>query len=338
MLLSIPLRATRRRWQHRHRTDLPVKVVFQGGGAIGIAGAALFGRRHETVVVSRSVSSTPAEVPPRDAAYPRQVRSFGRGPVCRVPVVDWAAVSSESWDLLVLTTRPGDLDEGVAASIVATCPGIIAITSQVDGDRDIAVSLFPESEILVFSPALLSERTAGRSVSYWRPPGMPVFMASGPRETVRGLRRMLGGLIVGVPAILVSAPPAVFIPYVAQLSVREGNWADLRTHLRRPTQAAAEAVHAVTGVRMPLSARGAGLVLDALERFVPIDVGEYAGRHFARHEGQTLDMLDGWIRREAERVPATGRSQIPTPAVAQSSALRELAQILRLRVTRQPIP
>ncbi|MGO1917905.1 MAG: hypothetical protein ACTH49_11550, partial [Brevibacterium aurantiacum] len=68
-------------------------------------------------------------------------------------------MSSSSWDLVVLTTRPGDLDEPVAASISGIRPSIIAITSQVDGDRDIAVSMFPESEILVFSPALLSERT-----------------------------------------------------------------------------------------------------------------------------------------------------------------------------------
>lgn len=317
-----------------------MRVVFQGAGAIGIAAASLFGQRHEAVVVSRSESPTSdavPQVPPRGAAYPRQLRSVGngpgprrrssvvgQGPVRRVPVVDWAAVSSESWDLVVLTTRPGDLDDGVAASIVALRPGIIAITSQVDGDRDIAASRFPESEILVFSPTFLSERTTGRNVRFWRPPGMPVFMASGRRETLRGLRRTLGGLIVGVPELMISAPPAVFIPYVAELSVREGNWAGLKTHLERPTHAAALAVHAVTGVRLPMSARGAGFVLDALERFVPIDVSEYAGRHFGRHEGQTLDMLDGWIRRGTERAPATG----------QPSALRELAQTLRLRVTR----
>ncbi|MBM6589388.1 hypothetical protein [Brevibacterium sp. RIT 803] len=357
-----------------------MKVVFQGAGAIGLAAAALFGRRHEAVVVSRSESSTSDAVRARSVAYPRRVRSLGNRPMCReavlgqsparrgtvqgtgparrVSVVDWAAVSSESWDLVVLTTRPGDLDDGVAASIVALRPGIIAITSQVDGDRSIAASMFPDSEILVFSPVLLSERTTGRTVSYWHPPGMPVFMASGRRGTVRGLRRRLGGLIVGVPAFVISAPPAVFIPYVAELSAREGNWASLRSHLRRPSRAAAEAVHAVTGVRMPMSDRAAGLVLDALERFVPIDVSEYAGRHFGRHEGQTLDMLDGWLSRAAERTaaraqrptPAMRRSPTPTPAMrrsptptpvtgrspvpAQSSALRELAQALRLRVTR----
>lgn len=326
-----------------------MKVVFQGAGAIGVAAAALFGKRHEAVVVSRSVNSAPdtahspdtAQFPgvahSRDAAYPRQVGSFGKGSVRRVPVVDWAAVSSDSWDLVVLSTRPGDLDDSVAASIVSLRPSIIAITSQVDGDQEIAGSMFPDSEILVFSPALLSERTTGRNVRYWQPPGMPVFMASGRRETVGGLRRELGSLIVGVPAAMVSGPPAVFIPYVAELTIREGSWAELRTHLRRPAQASAEAVHAVTGIRVPMSARIAGLVLDALERFVPIDVSEYAGRHFGRHEGQTRDMLAGWIAREAERAPAlreptARRSRAST--TAQSPALRELAQALRLRVTR----
>lgn len=254
----------------------------------------------------------------------------------RVPVADWAAASSRSWDLVVLTTRPGDLDDAVATSILRLRPATIAITSQVDGDRDLAASIFPESEILVFSPALLSERTAGRNVRYWQPPGMPVFMVSGRRETVRRLRRELGGLIVGVPAAMISGPPTVFIPYAAELSLREGSWSALRTHLRRPTRAAAEAVHAVTGVRVPISAPIAGLVLEALERFVPIDVSEYAGRHFGRHEGQTLDMLDGWITGEAERsaeqkaASATALREEQTPA----PALSELAQALRPRVTR----
>ncbi|AZL06908.1 hypothetical protein [Brevibacterium aurantiacum] len=341
-----------------------MKVVFQGAGAIGAAAAALFGRRHETVVVSRSAnpgsealnspdtvrlqdtvrpqSSAPTRdtVRLREAAYPRRVGSDGRETVRRVSVVDWATVSSSSWDLVVLTTRPGDLDEPVAASISGIRPSIIAITSQVDGDRDIAVSMFPDSEILVFSPALLSERTTGRNVRYWQPPAMPVFMASGCRDAVRRLRRELGGgLIVAVPAALLSAPPAVFIPYVAELSVREGSWTALRTHLRRPTQASAEAVHAVTGVRIPMSARGAGLVLDALELFVPIDVGEYAGRHFARHEGQTLDMLNGWAgqmaRRAARRDSQRNPKRNAAPALAElAPALGELAQALRLRVTR----
>lgn len=334
-----------------------MKVVFQGAGAIGIAAAALFGDRHEAVVVSRSEGSprgavlgrdacaTPDAVPTtRGAAYPRRVSSLGQDTVRRVPIVGWGELGSDAWDLLVLTTRPGDLDDSVAASILSLHPPIIALTSQVDGDRDIAASMFPESEILVFSPALLSERTTGRTVRFWHPPGLPVFMANGRRETVAGLRRRLGGLIVGVPAFTISAPPTVFIPFVAELSVREGNWAALRSHLRRPTQAAAEAVHAVTGVRVPMSVRGARLVLDTLERLVPIDVTEYAGRHFGRHEGQSLDMLDGWIGRAGERAaeraaeratatgqpPATGRA----PTSAQPPALSELAQTLRLRVTR----
>lgn len=353
-----------------------MKVIFQGAGAIGIAGAALFGRRHEAVVVSRSAGTGADTVAlrgdglPRDAAYPRRVHSRRQGQVRRVSIVDWAAVSSQQWDLVVLTTRPGDLDAAVAASVGALRPSLIAITSQVDGDHGIAASLFPDSEILIFSPALLSERTSGRNVSYWHPPGMPVFMASGRRETVCRLCRRLGGLIVGVPALMVSAPPAVFIPYVAELSVREGSWASLRANLRRPTAAAAEAVHAVTGIRIPLWVGGAGLVLDAVERVVPIDVREYAGRHFGRHEPQTLDMLDSWIRRRAEHDPAAEQSAVsmtdptpaaefaaapapavasapapapaaaaaPAPAAARSSALGELAQTLRLRVTRQPIP
>ncbi|MDN5551997.1 MAG: hypothetical protein L0G54_14885, partial [Brevibacterium sp.] len=70
-----------------------------------------------------------------------------------------------------------------------------------------------------------------------------------------------------------------------------------------------------------------------------IDVGEYAGRHFARHEGQTLDMLNGWAgqmaRRAARRDSQRNPKRNAAPALAElAPALGELAQALRLRVTR----
>ncbi|MBE8146831.1 hypothetical protein IOD13_13650 [Brevibacterium casei] len=49
-----------------------MRILFQGAGAIGIAGAALFGDRHETVVVTR----TPLERP--QAVYPAARRMVRR--------------------------------------------------------------------------------------------------------------------------------------------------------------------------------------------------------------------------------------------------------------------
>lgn len=304
-----------------------MRVLFQGAGAIAIAGAAMFGRRHEAVVVSRTVS-------PGDSALPLQLAALGRGSRAathgaastrrlpgtdrcripgtdkrrvlgtdkrRVPIIDWPTAATETWDLIVVSTRPGDLDAKVREAIERLRPPLIALTSQVDGDVERAVAMFPGSEIVVFSPAFLSERTVGRTVRFWRPPAMPAFLVAGRRETVCRLRRELGSLVIGVPTAAVFDVPAVFIPYAAELSARHGDWAALKSHLRRPTAAASEAVRAVTGLRLPMSPLAARLVLEAIERISPLDMNEYAGRHFGRHEAQTLDMLDGWIGRAISR-------------------------------------
>src|SRR5699024_74211 len=112
------------------------------------------------------------------------------------------------------------------------------------------------------------------------------------------LARGLGRLVLPAPTSAVVLPPTVFIPYVAELSIQGGNWAGLRSHLHRPSQAAAEAVRSRLGLPVPTSALIARCVLAALERIVPIDVTSYAGRHFARHRGQTRDMLAGWAGSE----------------------------------------
>lgn len=361
-----------------------MRVLFQGAGAIGIAGAALFGGRHETVVVSRSRRNGPS------AAFPQRVSvlespAFGGAEEThastvaatrRVTVTDWAGIEAaggfrlrsastsddaigsaddvrdsatgrevtiaqarryaqrgtrrsardrrvqDSWDLVVLTTRPGDLDEDVAAAIRAVAPRWVAITSQVDGDLDVARSQFPGTEVVIFGPAFLSERVdaspaipAGREVRYWSPFRAPAFLAAGQKHAVRRLSHELGSLVLPVPLDAVIVPSAVFMPFVAELSVRGGDWEALLDHLDLPSAAAAEAVEAAAGIRVLIVPEAARAVLEAIERISPISLPEYAGRHFARHEGQTLDMIDGWIARARDH-----------------AALSELAGELRSRV------
>lgn len=321
-----------------------MRVLFQGAGAIGIAGAALFGERHEVAVATR----TPT--PRARAAFPRRVskldpsQSPGRGrpdqgsprrpgagwsvnavaATRRISITDWSGVLVDSneddvrsrtrgrrrgqWDLLVLTTRPGDLDEGVASAIRKVSPAFLAITSQVEGDLDLARSLFPGTEVVIFNPTFLSERVdpsesraPGREVRYWAPAGAPRFLIAGRRSAVSRLSRSLGPLVMPVPIAAVIVSPSFFIPYVAELSIRGGDWEELKRHLRRPTNAAAEAVLAGTGIRLPMLQSAARLIMETLEAAVPIDITEYAGRHFSRHEGQTLEMLEGWVSRAEER-------------------------------------
>lgn len=343
-----------------------MRVLFQGAGAIGIAGAALFGGRYEAVVVSRSRRNGAS------AAFPQRV-SVLEAPVFRgakethvstvaetrrVTVTDWAGIEAaggfrlrsdlasgdasgsaddardsatgrgvtiaqarryaqrgtrrsardrrvqDSWDLVVLTTRPSDLDEEVAAAIRAVAPRWVAITSQVDGDLVVARSQFPGAEVVIFGPAFLSERVdaspaipAGHEVRYWSPFGAPAFFAAGPMHAVRRLSRELWSLVLPVPMEALLVSPAVFMPFVAELSVRGGDWEALLDHLDLPSAAAAEAVEAAAGIRVPIVPEAARVVLEAIERISPIPMRDYAGRHFSRHEGQTIDMLDGWIAR-----------------------------------------
>ncbi|UVI35501.1 hypothetical protein [Brevibacterium spongiae] len=337
-----------------------MRVLFQGAGAISLAGAALFTDSHDVAVVSRTGKDEPR------AAYPRRVsrldptdsndshgdcgaarrdpgltpESTARTPgtserpvnrewtvtrvaaTRRVTITDWnSALEAGPWDLIILSTRPGDLDSATASAIREISPTYLAITSQVDGDLERAQTEFPDTEAVIFAPAFLSERLEpgtvphGREVSYWAPLCAPRFLVAGRGGTVRSLVTGLGRLIVPVPLAAVLMPPAVFIPFVAELSIRGGDWAALKTHLERPSRAAAEAVQSRLGVRLPVFRRLARGVLEVLEAIVPIDITDYAGRHFARHSGQTLDMLAGWA--------ATKR---PTPVldeqIASLNALR----------------
>ncbi len=341
-----------------------MRVLFQGAGAIGIAGAALFTDGHEVAVVSRTAG------PNGRAAFPRRVSTFdptdpggvgGGHSSCRqgggraggnnrgatrgenegaegrqasagsgwsvtrvaatrrVTISDWAAAAADgSWDLIVLTTRPDDLDAEVVSAIRDISPAFIATTSQVEGNLERAQAVFPGTQAVIFGPAFLSERldsgapaevvrTAGgqgsgadreaepgREVRFWAPAGAPRFFVAGPSTAVRSLVSRLGRLVLPVPKEAVLLPPRVFIPFVAELSVRGGSWAALKSHLDRPAKATSEAVRTRLGVQVPVFGSAAHFALEAVERIVPIDVTNYAGRHFARHVGQTRDMLAGW--------------------------------------------
>ncbi|RBP65574.1 hypothetical protein DFO66_104159 [Brevibacterium sanguinis] len=295
-----------------------MRVLFQGAGAVGIAGAALLIDDHEVAVASRNPRSS--------AACPERVRRMRRpqGPRDRrrVPIVTWETALDFEWDLLVLSTRPSELDAAVASAIADLAPPVIAITSQVDGDLEDARARFAPAELVVFSPALLADRPSGTTVRYWSPPLAPAFLMAGNRGIERRLHRELGPLVLSVPLPVLLGAPALLIPYVAELSVHDGDWEALKTHLERPSIAAAEAVRAVTGLPVPGSPLLARCALEAAENVLPIDVTAYAGRHFGRHLGQTIAMLEGWtVQGRARGRAASGAGTMPT--------LTELAAVLQ---------
>ena len=333
-----------------------MRVLFQGAGAIGLAGAAFFTDAHEVAVASRTGGSRPR------ASYPRRVSRSGptdHGRVgrldpkvdasrsapgdClvnrvaatrRVTVTDWTCARQASpWDLVVLSARPGELDPEVASAIREISPRFIALTSQVEGDLESARKEFPGTEVAIFGPAFLSERVAagtvtpGREVRYWAPAGAPRFLIAGRREALGSLARELGRLVIPVPLAAVLLPPVVFIPFVAELIIQGGEWDQLKAHLRRPARATAEAVRARLGLRVPVSAHFANGVLEALETIVPIDVTSYAGRHFARQADQIRDMLLGWATGMSGEAGATGVTA--APGASETAALRQLLAELR---------
>lgn len=293
-----------------------MRVVFQGAGAISIAAAALFTANHEVAVVSRH--------PRVPAAYPIRLPTIGAERTRRrVTISDWVSVVGFDWDLVVLSTRPDDLDESVREQITELAPPVVAITSQVDGDLERARILFPRSEILVFGPAILASRVEGTEVSYWSPLGAPVFLVASPDHlgtSGRAVVRELGASVLRVPVEALLWPPAVFIPYVAELTIRGGRWNELLAHLERPSLGAAEAVRAVTGMPVPMFPGVARAVLGVLDLVTPVNLGEYAGRHFSRHRGQTEDMLAGWAKRLGERRDAAGMGDVSS-ATGESAVL-----------------
>ncbi|RAG66732.1 hypothetical protein DN536_36205 [Burkholderia multivorans] len=68
---------------------------------------------------------------------------------------------------------------------------------------------------------------------------------------------------------------------------------------------AAEAVRDEVARSAPDLPAVARAVLELAERVSPIPMREYAGRHFSRHERQTLAMFDGWIPRAPEHAALT---------------------------------
>lgn len=332
-----------------------MRVIFQGAGAIGLAGAALFTDTHDVAVASRAGGPRPR------ASYPRRVdtldpttdgrRTSSEGWMVnrvaatrRVTVTDWTrARQAGPWDLIVLSTRPGELDPAVASAIREISPRFIAITSQVEGDLESARKEFPGTEVVIFGPAFLSERVAagtvaiGREVRYWAPAGVPRFLIAGRRAAVDSLARELGRLVLPVPLAAELLPPLVFIPFVAELIAQDGDWEQLKTHLHRPARATAEAIRARLGLCVPVSELIAKGVLGALEIIVPIDVTRYAGRHFARQEDQIRDMIHGWLAGESggtsngmdahDAVGTTGASV--AHGESDTAALRQLLAELR---------
>ncbi|CAM3340642.1 hypothetical protein [Tsukamurella hominis] len=275
------------------------RVLIQGAGAVSAAaGALLAGTGADVRAASRRDDVVLTAVDPR-------------GVVAHVPVVRYADVEPGTVDLLILTSAPGELDDGVAAALAAALPATVGVTSPVIGDAAVAERMFPDAGIATLAPGLLSFATARGTetrAEFWVPPLAPAFAAVAV-EGSPGLPRRLAAdypkVIGRAPARGVAAVGATMVPYAAELAIVGGDWPTFLRRLTRPGRAMAEAMRVDVGLPVfappPIVVRA---VLRQLCRSVPFDFPKFAGNHFVRHAGQSLRILDAWRAMTPRATPA----------------------------------
>ncbi|MCA0158982.1 hypothetical protein LB823_22515 [Tsukamurella sp. M9C] len=275
------------------------RVLIQGAGAVSAAaGALLAGTGADVRAASRRADVLLTAVDPR-------------GVVAHVPVVRYADVEPGTVDLLILTSAPGELDDGVATTLAAARPETVGVTSPVIGDAAVAERMFPGAGIATLAPGLLSFATARGTetrAEFWVPPLAPAFAAVAV-EGSPGLPRRLAAeypkVIGRTPARAAAAVGAAMVPYAAELAIVGGDWPTFLRRLKRPGRAMAEAMRVDVGLPAPapppIVVRA---VLRQLCRTVPFDFPKFAGNHFVRHADQSLRILDAWRAMTPRATPA----------------------------------
>ncbi|MGC5026015.1 hypothetical protein ACLQ3K_14775 [Tsukamurella sp. DT100] len=276
------------------------RVLIQGAGAVSAAaGALLAGTGADVRAASRRADVLLTAVDPR-------------GVVAHVPVVRYADVEPGTVDLLILTSAPGELDDGVATALAAARPETVGVTSPVIGDAAVAERMFPGAGIATLAPGLLSFATARGTetrAEFWVPPLARAFSAVAVEGSDRDLPRRLAaeypGVIGRAPARGVAAVGAAMVPYAAELAIVGGDWPTFLRRLTRPGRAMAEAMRVDVGLPVfappPIVVRA---VLRQLCRTVPFDFPKFAGNHFVRHADQSLRILDAWRAMTPRATPA----------------------------------
>ncbi len=275
------------------------RVLIQGAGAVSAAaGALLAGTGAEVRAASRRSDVILTAVGPR-------------GETVHVPVVRYTDVEAGTVDLLILTSAPGELDDGVAAALAAARPAAVGVTSPVIGDAAVAERMFPGAGIATLAPGLLSFATSRGTetrAEFWVPPLAPAFAAvavEGAPDLPRRLAVEYPKVIGRAPARGVAAVGATMVPYAAELAIVGGDWPTFLRRLKRPGRAMAEAMRVDIGLPVfappPIVVRA---VLRQLCRTVPFDFPKFAGNHFVRHADQSLRILDAWRAMTPRATPA----------------------------------
>lgn len=271
-----------------------MRVLIQGAGAVaGAAGALFAAARADVIALSTRPGATLCAV------------EAGGGEGHDVRVMGYGDIPSGAVDLLLLTSTPRNFDQRVIDALVALTPSVVAVVSPLMDDVAVARELFPHSDVVVLAPALLSsvaDRSRDVRAEFWVPPLTRPFVAvavpgggrSG-RSPERELASVFPSVIGTAPERLLRYAHALMVPFAAELAAAQGQWSVFRLRLRRPSRAAGEAMSSLGRVRLPgPPVAFVAAVLAVGVRFAPFDIPDFAGRHFVRHAGQSVDMLDEW--------------------------------------------
>jgi hypothetical protein len=283
-----------------------MRILVLGAGAVGVVLADVLGAAHSVTLASRRGEAT---VP--GASRLRSLPGRRRGSSRPIPVVAVDTVVDLPWDLVICTydTEAARLPlQRLYDGGVPTLATVSQVRSEIAAFTELA-----GARTAVIAPGFLADRpdhAADRPIIWWVPPGTPTVSVAGRRAPVRAAFRAAGVWAAPSTPAAQEALAARLMPYMAELTAQDGNWSALCRSTARPTAGAREALRAL-GARSLMPPAGVVTVgLRLAPRIAPFDLPDYAARHFLRHRGQTVIMLDDWI----------GASTAPTPALTELRA------------------
>ncbi|WP_285725685.1 hypothetical protein [Psychromicrobium xiongbiense] len=301
-----------------------MRFLFLGAGAVSAAALGLLSARHQVAVTSVPEHSRPHSPSDNSSSgrvlrYAKASRS-GTSPVHSQPVLPWQEALDQPWDVIVLSMRPQDLDETRWDDLRASNSPWLATVSQVEGDLAVLADriALTHTRSAIFAPELLSWRQASTDgqpaapIRYWCPPGIAPFRVAVRAQDRAAARKDFAGVFpVGEEKALLERA-AWMIPWAAELTAHEGDWAAFLKHLPHARKAMREARrasrpdhHSILPApgTFAIPAWSVGLALRVGQRLAPLDFAAYLAEHFERHRAQTVDMLSGWIEAAPESSP-----------------------------------
>lgn len=276
-----------------------MQILVIGSGAVGTVLATVLGETNNVSIASRQGAfklSTAARIP--KTSGPRKLLS----------VINYENAIERNWDVIISTDSLSSVGGFVNDLKTLNPQTVFCIVSQVPSELSKYRNVLGGGEVILLAPnffAIRGERL-GSLVNFWHPPlGAFVTLAGPKSQPVQKLFREAGfrANITSVTSVLSSA--ASTMPFMAELTIRNGHWPALVANSSRPLRAAREARHALGVSNRPfLPDWLIRFAVRNLPIFMPFDLPKYAREHFRRHSVQTKTMLAEWIQLSDRPTPA----------------------------------